>query len=836
MLRLVGRPAAARSRSPTKARRSAPAARSPTRSRRARAGPDRRSPCSRPRAAGCAGCSRPPSPRSATHPRGRRCAPSTRSSDARRVGGGRRAREPVRGRARHRRHRAGQGHVQHRRPAGDRSWPRRSGAAERCARERRRTHRRRRRGGELAARVPGAGRRGGDGRRRRETVGSLVAPRRGRGLPLLRPHLHDGLVPAPDRPAADRRQGLPDQGQGRAARSTTSAATSTPSASRSTTTAPPLTDADGAPLPKATRTAGLRRAPADVYGFTPHVDGAWYRCCGGRVRKLVDCCGDHAPPHQRRQGADGLLLPRPQGLLRHVLRHEGQVLIAVVVIAALVAGVTGAWSPCGFSMVETLAPAGYARAAADHGDRVRDVRRRRARRRRRSPSAASRCSATRSAPTAPARGRGDRARRRGRRGARRADRAAGPPPGPGVLAARACPSRSPPASTASCSASASRPSSSRFAVWALAGIAVALGDPALGLLIGLAFGAGRALPVIALAPFGGGAAARGDGRAAAHPALAAARSTPPRWPSCAVDAVRRARAGRGQRLRRRLRRPDASTGATLALHRPGGPGELRGPAGVAAARPATTPRSAAGRHGLDRRRRGGRRRAWARSPRPAPTRSRSRTRGSPGAPGRRSYAAPLDRPRPRARSSTGAVGRPALSGNLLVFDVDGRIESFDLATGVRTMLRREARAQLRGPSVLGDRLAYVQGDLHAASRCCVGPLRPQRPSSDRRSTARRRRARRDAGHEPGRFPARGHINKPLWERPPGGRHGHADDDRDARRRRLRHPRAQARGPAAGAGRRCASTGPSRRAVRASPRARAAARGRRRRRRPRRPVA
>ena len=21
------------------------------------------------------------------------------------------------------------------------------------------------------------------------------------------------------------------------------------------------------------------------------MDGAWYRCCGGRVRKLVDCCG-----------------------------------------------------------------------------------------------------------------------------------------------------------------------------------------------------------------------------------------------------------------------------------------------------------------------------------------------------------------------------------------------------------------------------------------------------------------------------------------------------------------------------------------------------------------
>ena len=33
---------------------------------------------------------------------------------------------------------------------------------------------------------------------------------------------------------------------------------------------------------------------------------------------------------------------------------------AVLLAAALVAGVTGAWSPCGFSMVETLAPHGYA--------------------------------------------------------------------------------------------------------------------------------------------------------------------------------------------------------------------------------------------------------------------------------------------------------------------------------------------------------------------------------------------------------------------------------------------------------------------------------------------
>src|SRR5438093_4270784 len=40
-----------------------------------------------------------------------------------------------------------------------------------------------------------------------------------------------------------------------------------------------------------------------------------------------------------------------------------------------------------------------------------------------------------------------------------------------------------------------------FGVWALAGISVALGDPSAGLLIGAAFGIGRAIPVLAVAPF-----------------------------------------------------------------------------------------------------------------------------------------------------------------------------------------------------------------------------------------------------------------------------------------------------------------------------------------------
>ena len=49
-----------------------------------------------------------------------------------------------------------------------------------------------------------------------------------------------------------------------------------------------------------------------------------------------------------------------------------------------------------------------------------------------------------------------------------------------------------------------------FGVWALAGIALALGEPAAGLAIGFGFGIGRAMPIVALAPF----AARPLGRRA----------------------------------------------------------------------------------------------------------------------------------------------------------------------------------------------------------------------------------------------------------------------------------------------------------------------------------
>jgi len=51
----------------------------------------------------------------------------------------------------------------------------------------------------------------------------------------------------------------------------------------------PIVDADGRPLPPATRTrvcvAAGRRFDVQV-----RTDGSWHRCCNGHVRKLIDCC------------------------------------------------------------------------------------------------------------------------------------------------------------------------------------------------------------------------------------------------------------------------------------------------------------------------------------------------------------------------------------------------------------------------------------------------------------------------------------------------------------------------------------------------------------------
>jgi hypothetical protein len=180
------------------------------------------------------------------------------------------------------------------------------------------------------------------------------------------------------------------------------------------------------------------------------------------------------------------------------------VLTACLIAAGFVAGVTGSWSPCGLSMIDTLAPHGYARrlrtsvvacltfavgalaggaitfgglalagAALGAGGPV-----------------ALGVAAVVAVAAAAAEARGLRIAPQIRRQVPEAWRRVLPVPlaaaGYGVLLGLGF-------TTFVLS----------FAVWALAGASIALGDPAAGLALGLAFGAGRALPVACLAPFAG---------------------------------------------------------------------------------------------------------------------------------------------------------------------------------------------------------------------------------------------------------------------------------------------------------------------------------------------
>jgi hypothetical protein len=444
------------------------------------------------------------------------------------------------------------------------------------------------------------------------------------------------------------------------------------------------------------------------------------------------------------------------------------VLTAALIAAGLTAGITGAWSPCGFSMVETLAPSGYAGRArttvaacvtfalgalaggvitfgglALLGSALGAT----------APFAA----AVIALAAAVGEAKGARIVPQVRRQVPESWRRVLPVPLAaglyGVLLGLGF-------TTFILS----------FAVWALAGISVALGDPAAGLAIGLAFGAGRALPVVALAPVGGGA-------------LHAAMAERPRilrslraldaavLLACAVALFA---APAHAATKKQVAVPYAAgyadptvDGDRIALHRPGGPGELRTPLGAAAL---------AGTHPAV----GGGRTAWtgdgvvivadlAVLPAPDADAVAVSERWVAWRSGETLVAVPLDPTLgyvPRV-VATGRVGRPALAGALLVYDRDGRILSVHLETGARATLRREAGAHLSGPAVHNGRLSYVKA-TYRRQQLMVGALRPRSPKRDDIVYGIAPSAHRDAGHEPGRFPARGHINKRLWTIAPRG--------------------------------------------------------------------
>ena len=321
-----------------------------------------------------------------------------------------------------------------------------------------------------------------------------------------------------------------------------------------------------------------------------------------------------------------------------------------------------------------------------------------------------------------------------------------------------------------------------FAVWALAGISVALGDPALGLLVGLGFGLGRALPVVALAPLAG--TERGaDAHAAmaerprvlralrAADAVALAACTAALWAAPAQAATVFASPA-----------TDPSVDADLlAYQQPGAGGVLVSP-GARFAAPG--PRPAVGDGQL----------AYLEGDsiavrRPADT-AFAVTVPAPGADAiavavgwvawriREGdedvlMAAPLPPapPLPRAVARAAELGRPALSGDRLLFHVAGpggsRIDEVALPTGRRRTLRRQPRALLLNPSAHGGRLLYVRSTFER-QELRIGRLRPRRTRRDHTLYRVVPTGRRDAGHEPGeRHKAHGHPKK-LPPRPRRG--------------------------------------------------------------------
>jgi hypothetical protein len=55
----------------------------------------------------------------------------------------------------------------------------------------------------------------------------------------------------------------------------------------------PQREPDGQPVAPAPRSQVCASA-GKAHGLDLRTDGSWYRCCGGRVRRLMDCCGHTA--------------------------------------------------------------------------------------------------------------------------------------------------------------------------------------------------------------------------------------------------------------------------------------------------------------------------------------------------------------------------------------------------------------------------------------------------------------------------------------------------------------------------------------------------------------
>jgi hypothetical protein len=450
------------------------------------------------------------------------------------------------------------------------------------------------------------------------------------------------------------------------------------------------------------------------------------------------------------------------------------VLETVLVAAALAAGLTGAWSPCGFSMVDTLAPHGYAGrlattlaacatfglgalaggvatfgglAAIGHALGA-------------GGAAATAVAAAVALAAAAGEARGTRIVPQVRRQVPESWRRVLPVPLAaglyGVLLGLGFTTFI-----------------LTFAVWALAGASIALGDPGLGVLVGLAFGIGRLLPVVVLAPFAGT-----DRGSAAHAAMAerpailrGLRAVDAAALALCALALATAPAQAATLFAGDATDPSAD-GATLAWRAATGVGFLRSGDTIS---PAPGPRPAVG----------GGRIAWLQDGTvhvrggdlPAdlvlPAAGADAVAVGTGWIAWRAREGDIDVLR-TARLPSGEagpvlpgparreLGRPALAGDALLFHRTGPrgavIVRRDLVTGAQAILRSKRRVQLLNPSALGDALLYVRAG-NRSQLLRLGPLQAGAGARDRTIYSRLQTARGDAGYEPGRAKAPGHHHR-----------------------------------------------------------------------------
>ncbi len=453
-------------------------------------------------------------------------------------------------------------------------------------------------------------------------------------------------------------------------------------------------------------------------------------------------------------------------------------MLSALVLAALVAGVAGAWSPCGFSMVDTLAPGGYAGRL-----RVTAV------------ACAAFAAGALAGGVATFGGLALLGRALGTGGGAAAAIAAA-----GLVAAAAGDAagrRIVPQVRRQVPESWRRvlpvPLAAAlygvllglgfttfvlsFAVYALAAACLALGEPGVGVAVGAAFAAGRIGPVVTLAPLQRTAlglrlaAAMGDRpgvlraiRAAGAVALGAAAL------ALALGGAPAAAAAEPAVLTELGTDPSAG-GDAVAWQLPGGgAGLVQVPGGAPVVLPGADP--ALGPSAV----------VWREGEELVVVRQGSLEPvlriGAPGAEepalsdrwlvwraheGGADVLRAVDLTAPGEASvelrrviGPDRIGRPSIDADRLVFHVAtrsaSRIEEIFVPTARVTVLRRVregAGALLLNPSELGGQLLYVRSSPEG-QEVLLGPRRGRRGTADERLYRTVPAARRDAGHEPGR--------------------------------------------------------------------------------------